>query len=219
MIGQLPQPRAEYATIGIENVGTYLIGGKLSSMRGTTDFLAEGTTEWAAGPAMPVNMDHPCAVKISDQSFLIIDYTNIREYQVDTTNPTSNSGWQTATKWPQLQRSREEQSGCSKIGNYIVVGGGWSVRSSEVLNLSTKSIVYAGDMNSPRAWFRMATIRSNGREMLLAFGGHSGSSRLNSVEQFVTIDNTWTMASTTLKEAKSSFGAVVLPKEMICPTT
>jgi len=220
-MGELPQPRSSAAPVTIENVGTYLIGGYSSSR--TSDFLAAGSTEWAAGPVIPVDMDEPCAVSISQLSFLIIHGNDIREYQVDTSNPTSSSGWQSASKFPQLQTSRRKQPGCSKIGDQVVIAGGVDssgiLRSTEVLNLSTRTIAYAGDMNSPRIYFHMATITMNGQQTLLALGGWLGGSNsgLMSVEHFNTTTNTWTFASTGMVEARWQFEAVALPREILCP--
>ena len=190
-------------------------------MRRTSDFLAAGSTEWAAGPVIPVDMDRPCVVSISQLSFLIIHGNNILEYQVDTFNPTSSSGWQSG--YPQLQTSRRKQPGCSKIGDQVVIAGGVDssgfLPSTEVLNLSTRTIVYAGDLNSPRRNFHMATITMNAKQTLLAFGGWmGGSSYLNSVEHFNTNNNTWTFASTGMVEARWQFAAVALPREILCPT-
>jgi hypothetical protein len=228
VVDDLPQPRRAAASVSIENVGTYLIGGTgsslglINSMRRTSDFLEAGSTEWTAGPAIPVDvdMDRPCVVSISQLSFLIIHGNNILEYQVDTFNPTSSSRWQSG--YPQLQTSRRKQPGCSKIGDQVVIAGGVDrsgyLGSTEVLNLSTRTIVYAGDLNSPRAWFHMATITMNGEQTLLAFGGRMGrSSYLNSVEHFNTTTNTWTFASTGMVEARWQFEAVALPREILCP--
>jgi len=229
-IGQLPQTRDSHAVVSMENIGTYLIGGdSLESwrfsriMKRTTDFLAQGLTQWVAGPDIPVDMKYPCAVKISDLSFLVIHNTDIREYQVDITNPTSNSGWQRTTKWPRMQTSRTLTPGCSKIENYIVIAGGYNynsgyLRSTEVLNLSTRTIVYAGDLNSPRRYFHMATITRDGQQLILALGGYSRSWRQNSVEQFNPNNNTWTLAPTTMQEARNGHGAVPLTRAMICTT-
>ena len=93
MMGQLPQPRLWHATVSMKNIGTYLIGG---AGRRTTDFLPEGSTEWTAGPDIPLDMNQPCAVQTSDDSYLIIDNTDIREYQVDISDPTSKRGLQSA---------------------------------------------------------------------------------------------------------------------------
>ena len=193
-------------------------------MSRTIDFLPEDTTEWTAGPAIPdMSCEMSCAVVISQLSFLIIHKWDIREYQVDITDPTSSSGWQSASKFPQLQSRREHQRGCSKIGDQVVIGGGFNfqsewLRSTEVLNLSTRTITYAGDLNSARAYFHMATLTINGQQTLLAFGGQPEPSNLNSVEQFHTHNNTWTLAPTSMEEARSEYGAVVVPRELVCPT-
>ena len=71
-------------------------------------------------------------------------------------------------------------------------------------------------MNSPRGLFHMATITRNGLQLVLAFGGYIGSSVLNSVEQFNPSNNTWTLAPTTMQEARNSHGAVPLTRAMIC---
>ena len=219
-MGELTMPRANHASVTIENVGTYLIGGYQGSAQRTTDFLAAGSTEWVAGPAIPVDMNMPCAVRISPLSFLIIHGNDIREYQVDVTNPTSSDGWQSASKFPQLQTSRYKQPGCSKIGDQVVIAGGFdNVRSTEALDLSTRSIVYAGDLISQRQQFHMATITMNGQQTLFALGGWSDSQgvTLNSVEQFNTNNNTWTLAATSMAEARYFFGAVVVAEEIVCP--
>ena len=223
MIGQLPQKRGYHAAVSVENIGTYLIGGAISNNARTTDFLEASSKKWVAGPAIPVDMDEPCAVKISNQNFLIVSSSYIREYEVDITDPTSSSGWQSATKWPQLQTSRIQNPGCSKIDNHVVFAGGWSsgfLQSTEVLDLTTKSLVNAGDLNTPRSYFHMATIRRDGQQLLLAFGGYTGpSSYLTSVEQFNPNNNTWTLAPTTMVRVRRLFAAVVVPTKMVCPTT
>ena len=219
-MGELPQTRGFAASISLDNVGTYLIGGHSSSMKRTSDFLLEGSTEWAAGPDLPVDMDRPCGVRISQLSFLIIHGNDIREYQVDTSNPTSSSGWQSASKFPQLQTYRINSPGCGKIGDQVVIAGGSDgsrdLRSTEVLNLSTKTIGYAGFMNSRRRYFHMGTITMNGQQTLFAFGGYSGSLYLNSIEQFDPISNTWILALTSMEEARSVYAATVVPEELIC---
>ena len=96
---------------------------------------------------------------------------------------------------------------------------GQYLRSTEVLDLSTKSLVYAGDLNSGRFHFHMATITRDGQQLLLAFGGYTGpSSYLTSVEQFNPNNNTWTLAPTTMVEARWEYGATVIPARMVCHT-
>ena len=179
-------------------------------MRRTSDFLGASSTKWVAGPAIPVDMNYPCAVKISSQSFIIIYRTDIHEYEVDITDPTSSSGWQSATKWPQLQTSRESPA-CNKIDNYLVIAGGYGLRSTELLNLVTRTIENARDLNFPRSYFHLTTIIRKGQQMLLALGE-------DTVEQFWPNNKTWTVVPTGMKDARIMFGAVVVKKSVICPT-
>ena len=99
-MGPLTMPRRLHAVVTLKNVGNYLIGGGTTSMGRTTDFLAQGSRQWRAGPEMPMDMYHPCAVIIGDESFLAIYGNDIREYEVNIANPTSDRGWQQSTKWP-----------------------------------------------------------------------------------------------------------------------
>ena len=221
VIGPLPQWRALGAAVTVENVGTYLIGGYSSDMASTTDFLAKETTEWVAGPSTPIPLAYPCAVRISKLSILVFYKKDIREYQVDVANPTSNSGWQDASKWPQLQVHRSSGAGCTMIGDKVVIAGGGSGRSiSEVLDISTRTITNTGDLDGNRYYTHFATISQGGQQSAWALGGQSGvlsTSYLKSILQFSPSTKKWTAASATLEEGKSSHGAVVVPRDLVCP--
>ena len=208
----------------LKNIGNYLIGGYTDSYDGrTTDFLAKGSQGWVAGPEMPVPMYYPCAVEISSRSFLAIYGNDIREYQVDIGNPTTDANWQEATKWPQLQTSRRYQLGCAKLEGNIIISGGWDYdgneihRSTEILSLETRKIEFAGNLATPRTYFQMATIRTEeGTERVFAIGGYDGSSYLDSVEELDPETLTWNPASANILERRRLFGKVILPKKMIC---
>ena len=102
-MGPLPQPRYYHAVVTLNNIGSYMIGGFGASNNGrSTVFLPKGSQQWEAGPAIPVHMTEPCAVVISERRFLAIYEREIREYEVNKEQPTSDAGWQEATKWPQL---------------------------------------------------------------------------------------------------------------------
>ena len=222
-MGPLPQPRYSHAVVTLKNIGNYLIGGQPSSNNGrTTDFLAKGSQGWVAGPEIPVLMDiGPCAVEISETSFLAIFGHNIREYQVDIGNPTTDVNWQEATKWPQLQTYRSFQFGCAKLEGNIIISGGWDGserhRSTEILSLETRKIEFAGDLATTRTWLQMATIRTEeGTERVFAMGGWDGSSTESGVEELDPETLTWNPTSLNLLEGRSNFGKVVIPKKMIC---
>ena len=70
-------------------------------------------------------------------------------------------------------------------------------------------------MASPRHWFQLATLRIDGRERLFATGGKEGSaSYTNTVEEWQ--GGRWWKVTDTLTKARGFYGAVVVPRELIC---
>ena len=71
-------------------------------------------------------------------------------------------------------------------------------------------------MATPRHWFHLATLRIGGKERLFATGGKEGStSYTNTVEEWLEGNSTWKSADT-LSETRGYYGAVVVPRELIC---
>ena len=222
-MGSLPQPRYGHAVVTLNNIGNYIIGGSGDSHnnRRTTSFLAQGSQQWEAGPAISANMWSPCAVAIRERSFLAIYGREIREYEVNKEQPTSEAGWQEATKWPRLQTSRIWRPGCSLINGKVVIAGGWSngasISSTEVLDIESRTIQYGEDLATPRGFFHIVTIRTQGVERALAMGGWDGSfSSLDSVEEFDPDTLTWNPAPANLLEGRGNHGAAALQKDLIC---
>ena len=225
-LGSLPQPRYRHTAVTLKNIGNYLIGGYGHDNSGrTTDYLAPGSQNWVSGPQLPVEMKYgPCSVVISETSFLVIEGRDIREYQVDIENPTSDDGWQEATKWPQLQTERYSGAGCARIGMKIVIAGGSrpALRSTEIVDIETGTIQYAGDLNTARENFHILSITTAGSERTFALGGYygstslDGSSRLDSVEELDPDTMTWTTTTAKLAEKRGDFGAVALPRSLVC---
>ena len=228
-------PRVRPAAVTVKNVGVYLIGGGGTYLIGGVwinneniiDFFAQDSQQWVPLVA-PVNMNSPCAVPITQVSFLAIHDTNIIEYQVDINDPTSSNGWQESSKWPGLQTRRTGWPGCSKIGEKVVIAGGqlWygtygtPLRSTEVLDLSTRKIEYAEDLSAPRYGFHIVTITTDNINRVLALAGSDGSSssHLNSVEEFDPDSLTWKLAPANIVTRRSFFGAVAqVPQKLICP--
>ena len=205
----------------LKNIGNYLIGGDGPNNARTTEYLAEGSQTWVSGPQLPVEMYTPCSVVISETSFLVIYDRDIREYQVDIENPTSDDGWQEATKWPQLQTSRYYWPGCAKIGMKIVIAGGLSdsestLRSTEIVDIERRTIQYAGDLNIARRNFHIITISTDGSERTFALGGYDGSSLLDSIEELDMDTMTLNTTPAKLAEKRYVFGAVALPRSLVC---
>ena len=97
---------------------------------------------------------------------------------------------------------------------------GTYLKSTEILDLVTRTISYAGDMNSPRRMFHLATTTLGGSTTLLAIGGDSRNPHppQASVEQFHPNNNSWTLVPNTLRKGRTHFAAVVVLQEMVCST-
>lgn len=213
LMGPLPAPRYGPTVVTLKNIGNYMIGGGTPGNPLTTDFLASGSRHWVSGPAIPKPMTYPCSVVISERVFLVINSKNVLEYQVDLSNPSSDAGWQEASSWPQLQSTHGSRPGCSKVGRRVVVAG--RSGKTEIIDLATRSIEYAGDLNTARHLFHIITITTEGIEKTFALGGLTGSNRLDTVEELDTDTLTWKTATAKLLERRAWFGAVALPKSMI----
>jgi len=220
-MGNLTIFRRKAAAATLNSVGVFIIGGVATNNERTSDFLAAGTMQWQEGPALPVDMWEPCAVTITPTSFLAIYEYHIREFDAAIDGPTSIDGWREAGSWPRLKTSRTYWPGCAKIGQKVIIAGGYNngeaLRSSEVLDLDSREITAGEDMASPRCFFHLATIRRGGLEKVLAVGGRDASSYVNTVEELVEVEEstTWRKADSFL--GRSLFGAEAFPEEFLCP--
>ena len=106
------------------------------------------------------------------------------------------------------------------IAGKVVIAGGWSsgasLRSTEVLDVQTRTIQYAGELTTGRIFFHLITISTGGSEKTLALGGFDGRYHFDSVEELDAETMTWKTAPTKLAEKKSFFGAVALPRNLVC---
>ena len=113
-----------YAAVArLNHIGVFIVGGISTNNPSTSEFLAAGTMHWQEGPTLPVGMTHPCAVTITQRSFLSIQGTDIREFDAALAGPTSTEGWREAGRWPRLKTSREYNPGCAKIGQKVIIAG------------------------------------------------------------------------------------------------
>ena len=222
-MGSLTTPRVYGASATLNHIGVFIVGGFSINNRRSSEFLAEGQMQWQEGPVLPVNMSHPCTVKISPSSFLVIQGRNIREFDAAIAGPTSVEGWREAGRWPSPKTSSIEwniQPGCAKVGQKVIITGGFNEKglsSTEVLDLVNRQISSGGQMATPRKWFHVATITSRGEKKLLALAGLDYQlSTINTVEEWMEDSSTW-KATDNLVENRLSFGAATVPKQIVCP--
>jgi len=223
-MGSLTMKRYYAAAVTLDHIGVYIIGGAHTNNARTSEFLAAGQMQWQEGPALPVDMNYPCSVKISPTSFLSIYGTDIREFDAAIAGPTSNDGWQEAGRWPALKTRRKSQPGCAKIGQKIIIAGGYNggeLSSTEVLDLVSRRITLGGEMATPRSYFHIATLVIGGEERMFALAGNggNGSSRINSVEEWVEESSTWKESDNLVEKRNSfgDFGVVKASRHLVCP--
>ena len=228
VVGSLGQSRWRASAVRMP-VGVYLIGG--SGSTGSSEFLPSNKTVWTEGPDLPISFSfrHACAVAISTTRFLIMrrdsstSSGSIREYDTDTAmGPTSYDGWQPADTWPGLLKIRYAGMGCAVVGTRLVIAGGSGdggyQKSTEIVNLETRTIEYGEDMLQKRAWFHLLPI-SNSREPLLwAISGWSGGGFLSTVEQWDPDTGVWTDTGH-LIQRRGDFGAVAVDENMFCTSS
>jgi uncharacterized coiled-coil protein SlyX len=217
-MGSLTMSRNLGAAATLDHIGVFIVGGVRSNNARTSEFLAAGTMQWQEGPALPVDMTMSCSVPITPTSFLSIHGTDIREFDAAIAGPTSSEGWREAARWPTLKTYRTHQPGCAKIGQKVIIAGGYNGRelsSTEVLDLVNRRITSGGEMAKPRKYFHIATIISGGEEKMFALAGYDSSNRVNRVEEWVEESSTW-KAVENLVVKRSSFGIVTAPRHLVC---
>ena len=163
----------------------------------------------------------PCAAPISADSFLIVYERYVYEFDTRVAGPTNSSGWKNETTWPQLQVWRDAWPGCAVVGNKFIVAGGVDdyyndLKSTEIIDLHTRSIIAGGRMEKPRIFFHLLSIR--GTLYALGGGNHDGHwtwNYLADVEEFVEETGTWKPA-TSLSGARSDYGGVAVNLDLIC---
>ena len=88
------------------------------------------------------------------------------------------------------------------------------VRSCEVLDLETKSIIYAGDLKGPESYIQMVTFASS-----FEIAAFASSDAVADMVVWNPANFTWnknlTEGAGTI--GPSRFGAALVSKEMICP--
>ena len=180
-------------------------------------FLAPDSESWVAGPIFPTAAE--CACNLSSTSFATIhmnDTHNVRVYSV--TNGEAES--EPEGSWPNLLTKRYGP-GCGATAHHLVVAGGISGWGNEVLtgvevfHIESKALRKGGNLRQARAFFQIIPVGST-HPRLLAVGGHSGTSTLDTSEWWEEEEDSWEEGPA-LSTGRSNFGALVwLKKRKSC---
>ena len=201
-LSDLPDYRYWSTSVRLEE-GVFVLGGHHTPT--SSVFLKAGSSSWVQGPDLPEERGHrPCAAPISAHSFLIVlnvanSQTPVYEFDAMVAGPTSNAGWKVQEKWPQLQVERQ-YPGCGVINNKFIIAGGNGLKSTDIIDLKTRTLRVAGDMSTSRAQFQLLSIAGS----LVAVDANA--------EEFDEETETW-KPTTSLPEAY--WGGVVLDKDQV----
>ena len=117
-----------------------------------------------------------------------------------------------------METSRIYWPGCAKLGNKVIIAGGYSLQTTEILDLTSRTISKGGNLVTPRRGFHMITFDNNGDSTTLALGGYDDdNNKLKSIEKWNPETETWSEVEEQLEERKSAFGLVAVPKNLVCP--
>ena len=188
--------------------GLFLIGDDLYDET-TSSFLANGATEWVAGPKIPgTGATGACAVPTSETSFLVAggrgSPSQVVEYNTDS---------DTWTQWPDLVQPRKLLF-CAKVGEELLIAGGEVDTSTTIMDLVTGEQRPGGDMTTARGdYFRMVVVN----DKVLAVGGDDGKDYLTSVEEWLPGMEEWVAREDMeMETARYSFGAAAVPNDLVC---
>ena len=208
----LDRPRLLSSSV-ITPHGLLLLGGQ--DNKTTSSILQTGSTLWVPGPDIPgFGADLSCAVAISSSQFLLIGGAG-----VSTGGQVLEYNWLTEewTEWLQLEDSRFGHS-CLKLGDTVVVTGGYSKSQDLVLDLATKETRPGGVMQSgARRFFGTATLLDVNE--VLAFGGLNDEGQtLNTVEELRREEDgeAWQEKEVFIETPRYSFGSVAAPRDSVC---
>ena len=86
------------------------------------------------------------------------------------------------------------------------------MKSTEIIDLATKTISFGGEMEKKRWHFHLLSIYGN----LFALGGYNKDERyLADVEEFVEETGTWKPAKS-LDGKRGGYGGVAVTKDLVC---
>ena len=217
----LPHLRIRSGAVSLTS-GTYLLGGQFAE-KGTSLFLAKGSTTWETGPNIPRGgFCHSCVAKWTPTTFVIIgnikkDTTQVIMYDEVTKD------W---TDWADLPEPGLGSHACIKVGGraepaVLVTGGTQPVTGTTSVAdaLAQKAIVKtfklhrngdvsdAGDLVTWSHHHAMTVLD----DKVVVVGGRSGQTVHGSIQQWDQDRKKWSRVSPGLKESRYGHALAIFP--------
>ena len=122
-------------------------------------------------------------------------------------------GWQPEERWPHLAEGRKYHA-CARIGDTVVVAGGSGyLTSTEVLNISLRTVRAGGPLTSGRAYFTMSPLDGT----LYALAGLTrGFEPADSVERWEVGREEWVVEEALAGGARWNMAGVTVYRGDVC---
>ena len=185
--------------------GVYILGGY--GHQWEMEFLPKGSTEWEEKDAMIIDIAENCAVPLSDESFLMINYQDIYEYNIE---------YETWTSHHDLHTNRDSYA-CGIVNNKLVVAGGTSDDDStednvEVIDLASWDNSHS-DHNLHKGRHDPGYGVVNGE--FYVFGGTNGG-RLDSIEKWDQDSESFSTLDQKLELGRENMAVFTAKRSQIC---
>ena len=228
----LMQARYRATSITMPN-GVFIFGGQYSPT--TYEYLAKNDKLWQeVSGSIPNGFQDGCGVRLNNNEVALVGGEDT-DRRILKYNTATNMFKKLSTR---LQKPRVGHS-CITLENKILVVGGYNevydedynesqttasrtLASSEIINMSDGTAgLSAGDLNSERNSFGLATLGGNSKK-ILAFGGTidvvngDGLPWIDSVEEYDEETRQWHTLDIKLSQKKFEFGYQAVPTSVVC---
>ena len=207
----------------IPDTGVYLFGyfryseseSESSVVAVGSVLLRPGATSWVSEPSLREyrsQLSSSCIVHLPGQSSLLVIHSSQQVWEYSLESKT----WAPKDTWPLLLEKRVGCK-CSVIGDTVIVVGGRGRAdriSTEVINISKKTIRFGGDLRTERNDPALVTLNN----ILYAIGGSGQDANRDIVDVWMEETKEWRPVEGGLEEKRIYPVALVVPLDVVCPT-
>ena len=208
----------EHSTLNKERVwhsaiatqtATFIFGGCYSAQ--TYEYLPKDSTKWLMGKTeIPISFTVGCAIAVKSEQEIWLIRSNIISFNVND---------HTFQILPFSLNMGRWGHKCAFIPNTnkVMITGGYSRDSTEILDVDNGSIVMASPMKIKRMHHGMGVVTIKGKDRLAVLGGNCdcGSTKHDSVELYNTCTEKWETTDIKFKDPKDGFGFLTIKGDNI----